>query len=461
MRALRSVAFAVSAVAVVLLTPGVARAHGLGGRADLPVPVGFFAVGAGIVVVGSFVLLSSLWTTPRLQDGGSIDVRRRPWVSAVVRALRIIGLTGLGLVVVAGLIDGSGSSHNVAPVLVFVFFWLVVPFASALIGDWWRWMSPWGTLSRWFNQDRPERPDLIERLGVWPATIAFVAFTWLELVAPGGAEPLRLAIAALVYTLYVVAAGYLAGPESGLRIADAFHTYNGLIGAIAPVDITAPEGVGTVAAAETPALVRRGWLTALTTVPEWAGLTAFVAAMIGTVTYDGISGTEWWAVAFDELRRQTWFRTVALVGFVLLIAAVYLLASWAAARLAEGEWTAHRVAQRFAHTLVPIGLAYAVAHYITLVLYEGQLLLSAASDPFGQGWDLFGTADWTITFFLAPEVVWYFQVFAIVAGHVAGVVLAHDRALADFGERVAVRTQYAMLALMVALTSLGLFILAG
>ena len=446
-----------------LFTPAAADAHGIGGRADLPVPVGFFAIGAAIVIVGSFVMLSALWTEPRLQDGSWLSSSRPAWARSIARFLGFVGLVGLGLVIVAGLGDGSASSHNVSPVLVYVYFWLVVPFLSALVGDWWRWISPWGTLSRWVNQDRVERHDLVDRFGIWPAAITFVAFTWLELVAPSGSEPATLAIAALGYTLYVVAAGYFAGPESGLQIADAFHNYNGLIGAIAPVDLVPSDGVGatTATATSSPVLARRRWLSALPVVPERPGLIALVVAMIGTVTYDGISGTEWWAVFVDELRRQTWFRTFALLAFVLLIGAAYWLASWAAARIAGGDWSAARVASRFAHSLVPIGLAYAVAHYITLILFEGQLLLSAISDPFGQGWDLFGTADWSISFFLSPEAVWYFQVVAIVAGHIAGVVLAHDRALADFGDDVAVRTQYAMLALMVALTSLGLFILAG
>ena len=120
-------------------------------------------------------------------------------------------------------------------------------------------------------------------------------------------------------------------------------------------------------------------------------------------------------------------------------------------------------ARRFAHTLVPIGLAYAFAHYFTLVLFEGQLLLSTMSDPFGLGWDLFGTADRPIDFSLiagGSAWVWWVQLTAIIAGHVTGVVLAHDRALADFEGPGAVRSQYAMLVLMVFLTGLGLAILS-
>lgn len=461
MTGLRRISVVVAVIVLPALRPAAALAHGIGGRADLPVPVSFFAVGAAIAIVASFVVLSALWTEPRLQGGAWVGFRTHRWVRGLVRVLHWLGIGGLMLVVLAGLIDGSTSPINIAPVLVFVYFWLLVPFVSAAGGNIWRWMSPWAALSRRLNAHRPERDDLVAQFGVWPATIALVAFTWLELVAPTGAEPRTLAIAAILYTAGVVAAGYLAGPESGLRLADAFHTYNGLIARIAPVDIVAADKVGATVATQRFGVARRHWLSALPVVPEWPGLIVFIVAMIATVSYDGASGTELWATMTGDLRRETWFQTLALLGSIAVIGSAYAGASWVAARLAGGEWTARRVARRFSHTLVPIALAYAVAHYVTLVLYEGQLLLSAASDPFGLGWNLFGTAEWDVTFFLSPEAVWYVQVVAIVTGHIAGVVLAHDRALADFGGEIAVRTQYAMLALMVALTSLGLFILAG
>jgi hypothetical protein len=448
-------------VLLATLDPAAAFAHGLGGRSDLPVPVSYFVVGAGIAIIASFVMLSALWTEPRLQGGSVTSIGHRIGARRLVTALRAIGIAGFVLVVLGGLINGDESPLNIAPVLVFVYFWLVVPFASSAAGNLWRWMSPWAALSRRLNGRRPERDHLLTTVGIWPAVATLIAFTWLELVAPTGAEPRTLAIAALLYTAFVVAAGYVAGPESGLRLADAFHTYNGLIARIAPVDIVAGDKVGTAVATADVGMVRRRWLSALPTLPEWPGLTAFVIAMISTVSYDGASGTELWASLTGDLRRETWFQTLSLLGFIVAIGAAYGGASWVAARLGGGGWTAVRLARRFAHTLVPIALAYAVAHYVTLVLYEGQLLLSTASDPFGLGWNLFGTADWSVDFFMSPEAVWYLQVIAIVAGHIAGVVLAHDRALADFGGEVAVRTQYAMLALMVALTSLGLFILAG
>ena len=462
-RGLVTVAFA----GVLLTIPAPALAHGIGGREDLPVPLGFFIVGAGFAIVVSFVMLSTNWREPRLQDG-PLDrpIRSSSWLTWFYRSLRWLGAAGLVLVLAGGLIDGTSSRNNIAPVLVWVYFWLVVPFAAVLLGDLWHWMSPWRRLTLWANRDRPERPELLEEVGYWPATLAFVAFTWLELVSPDSSLPRTLAIAAIVYTLYKVAITYWAGPETGTQIGGAFTNYHRLLGAIAPIaaeEATERVSVGaaTITQTRTFTVTRRGWLRALPVLPIRPGLAPFVVAMIGTVTYDGMSSTGWWGDLFGSTARETWFGTAALVAAVLAVGGAYYAASYAAARIAGGEQQTSDITASFAHTLVPIAFAYAFAHYFTLIIFEGQQLARMASDPFGLGWDIFGTADWAIVFSTSTLWIWYVQLAAIVGGHIGGVVLAHDRALAEFGESVAARTQYAMLVLMVALTSLGLFILAG
>jgi hypothetical protein len=114
----------------------------------------------------------------------------------------------------------------------------------------------------------------------------------------------------------------------------------------------------------------------------------------------------------------------------------------------------------FAHTLVPIVVAYAVAHYFSFLVFEGQGVLALASDPLGRGWNLFGTAGWIIDYqAVSPRVVSWVQVLAIIGGHVAGVVLAHDRALALFPESDATRSQYPLLVTMVLFTVGGLTLL--
>lgn len=455
----------VGVVAVVvgsLASAAPAWGHPIGGRADLPVPVGLFAVIAGLALVGAFVGLTLTWTRPSLQHRGSSVITGHGWVHPVIACLRLLGLAALTLVVVAGLADGTETSSNIAPVVVFILFWLGVPFVAAFVGDWWRWLSPWRTLTRAANHGVAERPELVTRYGVWPAALALLAFGWFTLVSPASGRPQSLAIAALLYTAYVVITGRIVGPETGLRLFDAFHTSNGVIGAVAPIDVAvAADGPGATTVTRRRGVVHPGWLRRLPALPEWPGFPAFVVTMIGIVAYDGLTGTELWIAGLGDLRHEQWVATLALIGAVAVIGSLYAAAAGWGARLAGRGRTPALVARRFAHILVPVAAAYALAHYVSLVLYEGQLLFSMASDPFGRGWDLFGTADWKVVYFLSSELIWYLQVAAMVAGQTAALILSHDRALADLGPDGAARIQYAMLTLVVALTSLGLFLLSG
>ena len=111
---------------------------------------------------------------------------------------------------------------------------------------------------------------------------------------------------------------------------------------------------------------------------------------------------------------------------------------------------------------MPIAAVYVAAHYLTFLVFEGQAIIYLASDPFGQGWDLFGTVDSGIDYTVFPqEDTWYVQVAVVVVGHVAALALAHDRALTLYGDaKLAVRSQYWMLGVMVGFTSLALWLLA-
>jgi hypothetical protein len=121
------------------------------------------------------------------------------------------------------------------------------------------------------------------------------------------------------------------------------------------------------------------------------------------------------------------------------------------------------LAGRFVHTLVPIALAYVVAHYFSLLVYDGQATAFLASDPLGDGSDIFGTADSQVDFsVLTPNSIWYVQVGTLILGHAAGLTLAHDRALVLYRRpRDAIRSQYWMLIVMVGFTSLGLWLLSA
>jgi hypothetical protein len=409
-------------------------------------------IGAVAVLVITFLTLSFLWTRPRLQDGPHYDGPARSFPPS-----GLLGTAGvLSLLLVVGQVvppilglERVVTRPTIAPVMVWVVFWLVVPFGGAVIGDWYTEFNPWRAIAGGLGIEERERTGLSRSVGLWPASAIFLAFVWLELVAPRSGDPTTLGVAAIVYTIFLLVSMTFVGKETGLAVFDLFTPYNRLISAISPF------GKDTERR-----LVWRGWLRSLTVIPEWPGLWFFAVAIIATVSYDGASGTDWFRTITGNLGDSAAGQTFLLLASVNLIALAYYSACAVAASLSRGL-TAGQVAQRFAHALVPIGLAYAVSHYFTLILFEGQQLIAAISDPFGLGWDLFGTADYRVNFFITSSTpIWLLQVAFIVGGHLVGVVLAHDRSLQDFGAD-AVRSQYAMLVLMIALTSLGLLILSG
>jgi hypothetical protein len=193
--------------------------------------------------------------------------------------------------------------------------------------------------------------------------------------------------------------------------------------------------------------------------------------MLGSVGFDGLSRSPFWQNLRADVERPylvdapgtaelvaTALALAGLIACVLVVALAYLGAIQVA-RWTIGEKRAP--APEFLLSLVPIALVYAVAHYFTLLVIQGQYAITFASDPFGYGWDLFGTVDYSPSIApFSPNTVWYVQVGALVGGHVAGLAVAHDRAVAILPERDALRSQYAMLALMVVYTVGGLWLLS-
>jgi hypothetical protein len=193
------------------------------------------------------------------------------------------------------------------------------------------------------------------------------------------------------------------------------------------------------------------------------GTVAVVVVMIGTVTFDGLSqGSIWTDIStslFDTL-GGTLTNTIGLLAGVGIVAGFYLL-GMAGATTVGGGFDVRTLARAFVHSLVPIALVYVAAHYLTFLLFEGQAIRYTVADPFGQGWNLFGWADAAIDYgLLSQETTWYLQVGLVVAGHVAALALAHDRALALYRQtRTAVLSQLWMLAIMIGFTTMALWLL--
>ena len=194
-----------------------------------------------------------------------------------------------------------------------------------------------------------------------------------------------------------------------------------------------------------------------------------VVLLLSTVSFDGLSATPEW------LSFSTWFilQTPSFGGYIanlsgalglpVLFGALFA-ATCALMALLSGraQPEARQLVRVFVFSLLPIALAYHFAHFLGFLFINGQRFIVLVSDPFGWGWDLFGTAGAIINIgILSPSFIWYFSIAVIVIGHIAGVYLAHVQAVRLYGERrPALLSQLPMLGLMVCYTCASLWIIS-
>ncbi|MCY7301974.1 MAG: fenitrothion hydrolase, partial [Thermoleophilia bacterium] len=383
-----------------------------------------------------------MWKTPQLERHASGRDLGASFGRFVLGPLRIVvqalSVALFGVVLAAALLGTSDPTENLAPTWIYVIFWLGVPLLSLLFGNVWRALSPWRALADafvwlWERTGREARPLAAypERAGRYPGAIALLAFVALELCYSDPSNPRALAVAIGLYS-YVALFGMVAfGRETWSERGEGFAILFAYIARIAPL------------AAVDGRIRLRIPLTGLAGAEPLPASIAFLAVALGSVGFDGYSRTITWQDFLIRVEAPYILdrpRTADLVvigvnlGGLILAIALILLAYLAACWLARVMVAAPRsLVPEFALSLVPIALVYAVAHYFSLFVIQGQFIAPLASDPLGRDWDLFGTAGVRPDIgILSPNTIWYVQAASLVIGHVAGLAVAHDRAVALF-----------------------------
>jgi hypothetical protein len=461
-----------------------AAAHAFRERYDLPIPLGLFMLAAGSAVALSFAVLAM--RRGRTSDDPIVDLRAtplRPLIESTVAIflLRFASVALFLLAIVAGLIGVQDPFRNIAPTLVWVIWWVGIAYVSAFVGDIWRLINPpvvlfdWATaVARRFGITLGGQRPWPKRLGAWPAVLLLFLFAWCEIVWHGGETPRNIALGLIAYSILAWTAMSVFGRETRLENGDTFAMLFGLLARFAPTGIDRDEK------GEPRFVLRPPAIGLLAKTPVSPSMMAFVLLILASVTFDGFRETPAWAAFIGALLETpalvpalrslqeagldlgAFLTTTGLAAFFLLFLIVYRLFSRAMARAAGNDPGADVTARLFVLTLIPIALAYHLAHYFSLLLIAGQLVIPLASDPFGFGWDLFGTTLYRIRIDVVDaKGVWYVAVAAIVLGHVAAVYLAHRTAAAVYPTaRAALRSQSPLLVLMVGYTMTSLWILA-
>ena len=448
-----------------------ANAHGFGQRYELPLPLDLYLFGAATVVALSFVLFGLLLRgSTSAQAGPRRDLLANPIGAMlaqprVILALRLVVLALFVLTLLAGFLGDQNPYRNIAPTLVWIVFWVGLAYVSAFAGDLWALLNPWRTAfdgAQWVSRRLVGRElglGLIypPTLGVWPACLLLLGFTWIELVYPQAGSPFHIAALATGYSVLTWVAMLAFGRDEWLRNGEVFSVVFGTLARFAPTQ------------AKDGCLLLRSFGAGLAGgAAVSVSMMALVLLLLSSVLYDGFVGTGEWELLERAVRARLpaigvlAIKTAGLVLFWGLFVAAYLGICSIMSRVGRGAAGTLDVARTFALTLVPIAIGYNVAHYLVFLLVQGQYIIPLLSDPFGRGWNLFGTAGYRVDIALAgARFSWYVALGAIVAGHLIAVYLAHRRALLVFTPaKVATATQAPLTALMVVYTFIGLSIMA-
>jgi hypothetical protein len=367
-------------------------------------------------------------------------------------ALRALGLLATSYVVLA-MVFGKDDALNPTAATVYVLFWVGVPLLSLLLGPVWRLINPIRTLHLMLARVMRADPiaglsPLPRWLGYWPAALSLLSFVWLELVPRESnttLPTLRLYFACYL-AVHLFAATYFG--SRWFDRGDGFEVFSTLLGRLS---VFGRRGDGR--------LVVRNPLDGVAGIAKAPGLFAVVGVLLGSTVFDSLSAHLAWVdfVATGPLPP----RVTSTLGLVVAVAVV--TAAFTGASALTGLGAGRRpleTAGEFAHTIVPIVAGYFIAHYWSLLVIVGQQAVVQLSDPLGTGANWLGTGGRAASMALAGATTTaVIQVSAVVVGHVVGVVLAHDRAVALLPRRHAVIGQIPLLVLMVAYTVTGLVLL--
>jgi hypothetical protein len=458
-----------------------AGAHTFGTVYNLPVPFWMYAYGATAALVVSFAIVAYFAAVPTgavAARGGDRIVKSAARIAGQwLTLLRILSVLTLVLAIIAGFVGTQIPGANINMTLFWIVFVLGCFYLTALFGDVYSLANPWRALCTPIERAIPEafrpRVRFPSWLAYYPSLVLYVAFIWIELF--GHSQPRSLAVVLLAYTAINFAGAAIVGKETWFRYGEFFAVMFRLAGKIAPIEYVKDAG----AVERYVVRLRKPVVGLLDEPPEHGSLLLFVLFMLSSTAFDGIHETlPWvnvfWKDIYPTLAALTHRPYLVLVDFyyywqwaMLVISpfvylAIYLAFVWLARVFATTSASVRTLALQFAFSLVPIAFVYHITHYYTLLIAQGANIIRLISDPFGYGWDLFGTANAIATpIVLDASGVWHTQVGLILIGHIVGVYLAHIEALRNFANpRRAFVSQLPMLLLMVLLTTAGLWILS-
>ncbi|WP_413813891.1 hypothetical protein [Mesorhizobium sp. Root552] len=444
-------------------TPALAHASDRGHV--LLLPTGYYVVGGAFAVGASFLVLA-LFPPDMLERIWRKRLTLFPCPDKLRPLASMLSFISLAVLIAAGLFGSRDPLSNPLPLTIWTLVWIGLTLLHGLFGNLWSWINPWYGpywLVRRFTGISPGRARISPKLGCWPAVILLFAFAWFELVDPAPDDPARLAFAVGFYWSATFIVMLIFGYGEWSRCGEFLSVFFAIVSRFAPVAQGADNRLRLC-------MPGARLLGAEKLHPSG---TAFILLALSSVSFDGLSKTFFWlglnGINPLEFPGRTALLGISTTGLLLsfaMLAAIFLLAVAAGQKMAGDSSALLANAGLLVWSIVPIALAYHIAHYLTSLLVDGQYAIAALSDPFGLGWNLFGTAHLQIGAGIVAGaesawVLWNIQSGAIIAGHVLAVLVAHGLAFRLHPQPVkAAISQFPLTLLMIGYTIFGLWLLA-
>jgi hypothetical protein len=408
-----------SAACVLACLPIIASAHAFGQQYTLPLPLWLYIYGGGITIIVSFLLIGYFISDP------NPEFFSKSKTIGNFRAAKLWKLVGLVLFLVTIIAGFAG--NNLAPLIFWIFFLLGFTYFTAIIGNTWDLVNPWRTIAEFFGTGIYKYP---KKLGFTPALTFYAFIIWLELLSGGaGVVPYNLSLYLILYTSISVLGSVLFGVIDWFYYGDFFSVFFGLISRLSPITIKDKK------------IILRWPLAGLLAEGEKnVSLLLFVIFMLSSTAFDGFRDTlrAYKIFTYMKFTHSSEIKQLLLFAVIyILFLLIFVLAIWLMKLIVRSTDSTLQLSLIFIYSLIPIVLAYNLAHYFTLVLFTIKVGLIGA------------------------KTVWQFQLLFIIVGHIAAVYIAHLMALREFrGRKFVFASQLPMLAVMVAYTMAGLWILA-
>ena len=410
------------------------------GLYSLPVQLYIILVASAAVVGASFLLIRI--SPPQRRAATATG---KPVPRALVGALIFASAAYLLFIALVATFGRQQlAALNAGALLFWVFTVPLVPIAHCLVGGMFEVINPFAWAARHLSGGRHlvNADQVLERLGYWPAVVLLFVLVFGEGTPEIVQNPAVIGYAVFIYSALQIAFGILFG-ERWYRGGEVFTAMTVLASSVAPVALYR-DAHGTVRLAV--------GFDPQRFLPRARAREVLITLLLAGVLADGVRATPFWRVtvgpfaqsAFQNLGHFAGIDAGAAAEITLEVVVTWIafgLFFWAfvavaslVSRANDGDPLSRdrlwRMSGVVGPSLIPIALAYLLAHNLTQLLVVGPLTVTARDASITQ----LGPLTQTQIRDISPSWVWWIQVLSIVAGHVVAVVMAHGRLTTAFDE---------------------------